>query len=97
STRAADGLKHTVLNAAEIKDAISMAASADRVAVGDRQRHAVLVFDHAGKLQRVIGDRGPRERGPWDPYAIGRPSAVAIDKTGAEKATPEDEFVWWPN
>ena len=82
SACAADGLKHTVLNDAEIRDAISIAASADRVAVGDRQRHAVLVFDHAGKLQLVIGDRGQRKRGPWDPRVVGRPSAVAIDKTG---------------
>lgn len=76
------GLNHTVLSDGEIRDGLSLAASEDRLAVGDRARHAVLLFDHTGTLLKVLGERGPRVRGPWDPQVIDRPSAVAIDARG---------------
>ncbi len=76
------GLAHTVLAEGEIAEALSMAVSADRIAVGDGARGAVLLFSRDGRLQTVIGDRGRRQRGPWDPNVIEAPRGVAIDARG---------------
>jgi len=75
-------LQHTALNEKELRRPISLAVSATRIAVGDADRHAVLLFDEQGKLQTVIGDRGPRRRGSWDPNVVERPGGVAIDQQG---------------
>jgi hypothetical protein len=71
------------LSEAVFKEPIAMAASADRIAVGDALRQAVVVFDHSGKQQFVIGDRGPRARGPWDVNRVERPQGVAIAADGS--------------
>jgi len=75
-------IRHTVLNDKDVEEGVSLAVSAERIAVGDAERGAVLVFDKAGKLVRTIGDRGPRKRGPWGPYTIEAPTGVAIDSQG---------------
>jgi hypothetical protein len=76
-------LAATDLNAMTFSNAVSIAASADRIAVGDNGRHAVFVFDTAGKLLHTVGDRGGWKRGPWDPNVIERPSGVAVAKDGS--------------
>lgn len=78
-----DGLKHQPLTEAVFQDVRSLSVSADRVAVGDAGRRAVLVFDRGGKLATTIGDKGVRPRGAWDPNVVERPSAVAIASDGA--------------
>ncbi len=64
------------------KDLASLDVSSDRIAVGDRARNRVVVLDRAGKTLHVVGTGKGREPGPWDPYTIGRPSAVALAANG---------------
>ncbi|HUT35082.1 MAG TPA: hypothetical protein VNE39_16445 [Planctomycetota bacterium] len=78
----ADKVAHTVLNDKDLKEPISIALSPDRIAVGDAERRAVVLFDRQGKPQLVVGDRGARKAGPWDPNVLERPSGVAIDAKG---------------
>jgi uncharacterized sulfatase len=47
------------------------------------------------ELQALLDRHHEGARQPL--YASTTDLPIAIDKTGAEKATPEDEFVWWPN
>ena len=82
-SRITDGkVAHTVLNDKELDEPTAIAVSADRIAVGDSGRHAVLLFDKQGKLQAVAGGKGPRVRGPWNPEVVERPTGVAIDAKG---------------
>jgi hypothetical protein len=83
TTVSASGLTHQPLSDEPLPRALSLAASADRVAVGDGERHAVVVFDRAGRVQTVIGEKGPRQRGRWDPERVERPSGVAIGGDGS--------------
>jgi len=72
-------MHHTVLNEGEIQRAASMTIHKDRIVVADRGRHAVLLFDRQGKLQSIIGEKGPPSRGSWNPDKVGKISAVTID------------------
>ncbi|MBA3069958.1 MAG: sulfatase [Hyphomonas sp.] len=51
--------------------------------------------DKVAELQALLDRHHEGARQPL--YASTTDLPIAIDKTGAEKATPEDEFVWWPN
>jgi uncharacterized sulfatase len=46
-------------------------------------------------LKKLIADHQAGARAPLYPHTTEGP--IAIDKTAAEKATPEDEYVYWPN
>jgi hypothetical protein len=77
-------LRHTALNASVlIERPLSMAVAGDCIAVGEQARAAVFVFGLDGRLRTVIGDRGPRRRGAWDPNVLERPSGVAIAADGS--------------
>ncbi len=80
----AEAFRHTVLSRGALEDPISVAVSQDgaRIAVGDSERDAVVVFDPAGQRVQVIGDVGPRQRGPWNPQTVDRPHAMAYDRLG---------------
>jgi hypothetical protein len=80
----ADSASHMVLNDKELKVPISLAVDGrgERIAVGDEARNAVVVFDPQGKVRFVIGDVGPRRRGPWDPHTVDRPMGLAFDRRG---------------
>ena len=62
---------------------LSIATSKDRIAVADGARRAIVVFDRSGKQLFVIGDKGDRRRGAWDPNVIERPAGVAIASDGS--------------
>ena len=80
------------------------------VACGHRQQQAgpgVLPVDASGKmpdgrafrnpaeLKKLLPDHQATARPPLYPHTT--EGAVTVDKTAAEKATPEDEYVVWPN
>jgi len=79
---AGDEIQHTVLNDKDLRGPISLAVGAERIAVGDDERCAVLLFDKQGKCLRTVGGRGPRKRGPWDPCTVQSPTGVALDAEG---------------
>lgn len=83
-TAAGDAVQHRVLDARSLKKPMSLAVAADgaRIAVGDDDLDAVLLFDRAGAVTGRIGGIGPRKRGPWDPRTVDRPSAVTFDRNG---------------
>lgn len=47
------------------------------------------------ELKKLIDDHQATARPPLYPHTTEGP--VAIDKTSSEKATPDDEYVFWPN
>jgi len=51
--------------------------------------------DKLAELQNLLDQHAANSREPLWNYTTERP--IAIDKTLAEKATPEDEFVYWTN
>lgn len=51
--------------------------------------------DKVAELQALLDRHQEGARKPLYASTVNLP--VALDKTGAEKAGPEDEFVWWPN
>jgi uncharacterized sulfatase len=51
--------------------------------------------DKVAELKKLIADHQAGARPPLYPHTTEGP--IAIDKTAAEKATPEDEYVYWPN
>ncbi|MFN3912418.1 sulfatase-like hydrolase/transferase [Hyphomonas sp.] len=51
--------------------------------------------EKVAELQALLDRHHDGARGPL--YASTTDIPVAIDKTGAEKAEPGDEYVWWPN
>ncbi|MCC5849460.1 MAG: hypothetical protein JJU29_15365 [Verrucomicrobia bacterium] len=61
---------------------ISLDVNEDRILVGDRTRNQILVLDREGRELKRIGTGDGREPGPWNPYVIGRPSAVAQAANG---------------
>jgi hypothetical protein len=78
-------IRHTVLNETDLAAPISLAVDrgrGERIAVGDEQKDAVLVFDPRGKLTLTVGGVGPRKPGPWDPHTVDRPMGVAFDARG---------------
>ncbi len=77
-----DGVALTVLNDKELAEPMSIDVTGETIAVGDRARHAVVLFDRDGTLRRTLGDRGPRKPGPWDPQVVHKPSSVALDARG---------------
>lgn len=61
---------------------ITLDVSSERILAGDRSRNQVLVLDREGRELHRIGTGGGREPGPWNPYVIGRPSAVTLASSG---------------
>lgn len=64
----------------------------------DPNEHANVADAHPEKvaeLKKLIADHQAGARAPLYPHTTEGP--IAIDKTAAEKATPEDEYVYWPN
>jgi uncharacterized sulfatase len=51
--------------------------------------------DKLAELQALLDKHHKNARAPL--YASTTDIPVAIDKTGAEKAEPGDEYLWWPN
>ena len=51
--------------------------------------------DKLAELQALLDAHHKNARAPL--YASTTDIPVAIDKTGAEKAEPGDEYLWWPN
>ncbi len=51
--------------------------------------------DIVARLRQLLADHQAGARAPIYPYTT--EGAVAIDKTAAAKATPDDEYVLWPN
>lgn len=51
--------------------------------------------DKVAELQALLDKHHKDARPPL--YASTTDLPIAIDKTGAEKAGPEDEYIWWPN
>jgi uncharacterized sulfatase len=47
------------------------------------------------ELKKLLADHQATARPPLYPYTT--EGAVAIDKTTAEKATADDEYIYWPN
>lgn len=61
----------------------SMAVSADTIAVGDRGRNAVFLFDHNGRpLSTIGGSERVRLPGAWQPDQVANPQGLAIDSAG---------------
>lgn len=54
------------------------------------ESHQIKVFDFSGNLIRVIGKKGERKAGKYDPLKISRPKEVAIDKYGRLWVCEED-------
>ena len=46
-------------------------------------------------LKKLLTDHQATARPPLYPHPT--EGAIAVDKTAADKATPEDEYVFWPN
>lgn len=46
-------------------------------------------------LKKLLADHQATARPPLYPHTT--EGAIAVDKTAADKATPEDEYVFWPN
>ena len=64
----------------------------------DPTEHTNLADSNPGKvaeLKAVLADHQKDARKPLYPHTTEGP--IAIDKTAAVKATPEDEYVYWPN
>jgi hypothetical protein len=51
--------------------------------------------DKLAELQDLLDKHHAGARAPL--YASTTDIPVALDKTGADKAGPDDEYVWWPN
>lgn len=51
--------------------------------------------DKVAALKNLLADHQATARPPLYPYTTEGP--VAVDKSAADKATPEDEYVYWPN
>jgi arylsulfatase A-like enzyme len=51
--------------------------------------------EEVAALKQLLADHQATARPPLYPYTTEGP--VAIDKTAADKATPDDEYVYWPN
>lgn len=64
----------------------------------DPTEKANLADQNPGKvaeLKKLLADHQATARPPLYPHTTEGP--IAIDKTVADKATPEDEYVFWPN
>lgn len=62
----------------DLKNAQSIAAKNGKIAVGDFGRNAVFIYDAAGKTLATIGNKGPYQRGLYDPNVISRPTGVGF-------------------
>ena len=51
--------------------------------------------DKVAALKKLLADHQATARPPLYPHTT--EGAIAVDKTAADKATPEDEYVFWPN
>jgi len=51
--------------------------------------------DKVAALKKLLADHQATARPPLYPHTTEGP--VAIDKTAADKATKDDEYVFWPN
>ena len=51
--------------------------------------------DKVAALKKLLTDHQATARPPLYPHTT--EGAIAVDKTAADKATPEDEYVFWPN
>ena len=51
--------------------------------------------DKVAALKKLLADHQATARPPLYPYTT--EGAVAVDKTAADKATKDDEYVFWPN
>jgi hypothetical protein len=77
-----DAGKLTVLNDKTLQGGFALAVGANRLVVGEGERHGVYIFDKAGKLVATIGGKGWRTPGTFDPNTVEAPRGLAIDKTG---------------
>ncbi len=75
-------LTHVRLSEEPLPGANRMEVSADAVAVSSQERHAVLVFGHTGEARLVLGEKGPREPGPWVPERLHNPTGTALAADG---------------
>lgn len=75
-------ISHRPLGEDVFENAVSLATSGDRIGVGDSGQNSILLYDPAGVRRGVIGGRGPRKRGPWDPRVVHKPSGITFDPDG---------------
>ena len=61
---------------------LAVAPDGGRIAVGDPDADAVLLFDPQGRRLGVIGGVGPRKAGPWDGRTVDDPGAIAFAADG---------------